>query len=557
MIKRLLLFTLLTLFVLPVMGQGAPEPINDALDDLNERLGTNLTLNDFNWSWSQVAYDNGALGCEESVETFTPDPVVGYNFIFEIGENTYDYRVSADRTIVVLCSVTNINDVDPEVTETPEPLIGEDAEDPYSNPLCGEPPTDISYMPTRLTTEIRGYVTPGLPVNIRTQPATTATATGQLPGDTEFFVVSGPECDAEGFIWWQVEANETTGWIAEGRDGEYFVEPLPGDALASNYPVLTTDNALTLSEISRLQGNFGDSIAFSADNLYVTIPGGFGAEGVLLYDTTELDAGVRSIPAAESLTDVAYGQQANLALFGDANGGVRLWNITPDARLVERAFLNGHDDDVVTVFNPAGSLIASVGGMARLGPEIEDNQNGIIVWDVETVAQVVGLLGHSDGVTGLTFDDTGTVLSSVSLDGTLRFWNLDTGLASAVIEIGGTLNAIADQPGTDYVVVGSEDGTLTMTTSAQNTAFEITTNSPVNAVTFTPDGTFLLSAHENGAVNVWTIDADAGTFAQVTSLLGHTGPVLDVAVSPHGLVFASIGEDNLAILWAVGSNSFG
>lgn len=546
------------LIAVPASGQGAPEPIQDALDDLNERLGTSLTLSDFNWRWSQDSYDNGALGCPEAVDAFTPDPVVGYQFIFEVGDETYDYRVSADRTVVILCSVTNINDVEAEVTETPEPLIGEDTEDPYSNPLCPEPAGDLTYMPTRLSPEIRGYVTPGLPVRLRQQPNTNATVLGDVQGETEFFVISGPECDSEGFLWWNVEAGERTGWIAEGRDGEYFIEPLPAAALATSYPAPTVDNATTIAEVARLQGNFGDRVAISPDNTTLTIPGGLGAEGVMLYDLTDLPAGVRSIPAADRLTDVHFAQQPNLALFGGASGGVRLWNIAPDASLIERAFLFGHDQAVTTLFNPAGSIIASVGGLARLGPEEDINQNAIILWDVETVAQIGGLRSHTDSVTALAFNDAGTVLYSVGADGLLITWDLVAlnPISSTDFALNTAINALANQPGTPFVALGNINGTIILSQGAAADG-RVETDIPVTALAFNADGTLLFSGHENGTVNVWQVDNTTSTLTLLTSLVGHTEAVQDLTVSADGTLIASLGTDNLVILWAVGSNSFG
>lgn len=51
------------------------------------------------------------------------------------------------------------------------------------------------------------------------------------PGDT-FQIVDGPEC-SDGISWWLITTDSVFGWIAEGTDGSYFVEPLSEDAAGS------------------------------------------------------------------------------------------------------------------------------------------------------------------------------------------------------------------------------------------------------------------------------------------------------------------------------------
>lgn len=98
-----------------------------------------------------------------------------------------------------------------EVTDTTD--TGEEA----SPDSCG--------MQTRLLMGSYGTVTPGEPNALRSAPGMgdDSIVTGSLAGGTLFSVLEGPIC-ADGYNWWRVEADELTGWTAEGKDGTYWLE---------------------------------------------------------------------------------------------------------------------------------------------------------------------------------------------------------------------------------------------------------------------------------------------------------------------------------------------
>jgi hypothetical protein len=79
-------------------------------------------------------------------------------------------------------------------------------------------------LPTRLRVGGWGRVTPGLPNTIRNSAAISSRRLGQIPAGGVFSIMAGPVC-ANGIAWWQVSYNNIVGWTAEGRWGEYWVEP--------------------------------------------------------------------------------------------------------------------------------------------------------------------------------------------------------------------------------------------------------------------------------------------------------------------------------------------
>ncbi len=99
---------------------------------------------------------------------------------------------------------------------------------------------DCGDLAPRLSVGGYGWVTftNGLPLNVRETPSRTGPRLAQLPEGTGFLALEGPVC-ADGLAWWRVQAGLTTGWIAEGADGEYFVEPLQATPTAVPAPLPT------------------------------------------------------------------------------------------------------------------------------------------------------------------------------------------------------------------------------------------------------------------------------------------------------------------------------
>jgi WD40 repeat protein len=98
-------------------------------------------------------------------------------------------------------------------------------------PTLSYPPTALAgceaALPTRLYPGARGMVSDDDPalLNVRVQPGTNSRRIAQVsPGQT-FQVTGGPEC-AEGLNWFHIiyGIGAVQGWIAEGQDGQYFVQ---------------------------------------------------------------------------------------------------------------------------------------------------------------------------------------------------------------------------------------------------------------------------------------------------------------------------------------------
>ena len=91
-----------------------------------------------------------------------------------------------------------------------------------NTPLCsGTPKSQVGIGSTARVT-----FTDGTPTRIRKQPGTSAKIIGRIPEGTRFLIVGGHTC-SDGYTWWNIElGNGTRGWMAEGKGGTYYLEPM-------------------------------------------------------------------------------------------------------------------------------------------------------------------------------------------------------------------------------------------------------------------------------------------------------------------------------------------
>lgn len=137
-------------------------------------------------------------------------------------------------------------------------------------------------LPPRLTPGETGYVTPTenpRAVRVRENPTTDAPIIGMLEEGTIFTVTEEASVCAGGIVWWNVTDGTVTGWIAEGVDQDYFVEPSPTDTpeqvdISGLAPVIPVTAAPTLAN-SYAKWNWPPSYTFDLtipDPLTIELP---------------------------------------------------------------------------------------------------------------------------------------------------------------------------------------------------------------------------------------------------------------------------------------------
>jgi len=114
-------------------------------------------------------------------------------------------------------------------------------------------------------------------------------------------------------------------------------------------------------------------------------------------------------------------------------------------------------------------------------------------------------------------------------------------------------------PGVTLITFNA-DGTLLATVSKDNvTLWEIASHKPFplsgeyNVVAFSPDGHFLAAGGAEWLVQLWTVKIGDGIKSWRT-LLGHTGPILDVVFSPDSSKIATASQDGTTKIWDLNSS---
>ncbi len=397
-------FAALMLMLLLVAGsalaQQAPPPqVNAALADLSSRLAISppLTVGNLDrWEWSQSVYPDSSLGCAQAGQTYTTGQYVGYRFLLTYQGVTYDYRVSGDQTIVILCN----NEV---LTETviPAECVAE------------------GYAIPRLRLGRPGRVeTGGVNNLIRDIAGQSGAVLGEIPPGGEFTVIAGPSC-AFGIVWWRVQYNNITGWTAESVNGEYFLEPLNPDGVVVPTPQTPdTPSAISAANLDQLvelplpAGDTGALQAWSPDNTLLALAARGGSNGVWIYDLTASGTPRRQLLSARPVTALAFSPDSTRLAVATDDGTLTVWSLDTNT---PQAVLTGAANVPVTViaYSTDGTLIAT-----------GDSSGVIRIWEPALNLQRVTLQAFSVGVASLSFSPDGTHLVATGTDGAVRLWTL-------------------------------------------------------------------------------------------------------------------------------------
>ncbi|MEU6735961.1 TIR domain-containing protein [Streptomyces physcomitrii] len=235
---------------------------------------------------------------------------------------------------------------------------------------------------------------------------------------------------------------------------------------------------------------------------------------------------------------------------GDRSGTVRLWD-TSTGQLV--AALGPHQGPVFRVrFSPDGSLLASA-------DEGADDQGTVRIWRVGDLRLLHEMHGHTGRVYTLDFHPTGDLLVSGDTEGGVRLWDPRTGLPGPELEqgSGGVYQVVFAHDGHRLAACHSTGDVRLWQLSAGHEGYEATPEhvqpSPHQgsawACRFRPDDTQLVTAGDDGAVQIW----DAATGQGKSIVRGHGRRVNVVAFDATGTILASAGSDGIVRLWEVGT----
>ncbi|UUM22244.1 pentapeptide repeat-containing protein [Mycoavidus sp. SF9855] len=178
------------------------------------------------------------------------------------------------------------------------------------------------------------------------------------------------------------------------------------------------------------------------------------------------------------------------------------------------------------------------------------------LWDVESAEELYTLLGHTDAVTSVAYSPDGKQLASGSWDSTVKLWGVENAEELHTLPgHTGKVSSVTYSPNGEQLALGCWDGTVKLWDVGSTVPKELHPlpghTGAVRSVTYSPNGKQLASSSSDKTVKLW--DVGSAVPKALYTLTGHTGSVTSVAYSRDGKQLASGSWDNTVKLWDVES----
>ena len=171
------------------------------------------------------------------------------------------------------------------------------------------------------------------------------------------------------------------------------------------------------------------------------------------------------------------------------------------------------------------------------------------LWEVSTGIHLRTFRGHSGFVLNVAFSPDGQTLASGSQDSTVRLWEVATGKHLRTLERHTrSVWSVSISPDGQILASGSWDGNIHLWEVATGKHLRRLRWTAVGrSVSFSPDGMTLAGAGEDGAVRLWEV----ATGNRLGAFEGHIDYIKSVSFSSDGMTLASASEDGTVRLWEV------
>ncbi|AFY36498.1 WD40 repeat-containing protein [[Leptolyngbya] sp. PCC 7376] len=250
-------------------------------------------------------------------------------------------------------------------------------------------------------------------------------------------------------------------------------------------------------------------------------------------DVSDLDS---IVSHTAPINSVKFSHDGDFLVTASDDNTLKIWSI--DGYLLTT--LAGHTDRVIHLdVHPNDKTIIS-GSL----------DNTLLVWEWQGSPLLKVLYGHSQAVSGITFNQDGQRIYSVAQDGRLKEWSLEGEnpifLSFEDERMKAQLVSLAVSPDGQQVVTGDEEGNMYIWTSEGKLVSTYDAhNDDILAIAFSPDGKQFATAGRDKVAKIWD---RGGRF--ITPINGHSDAITDITFSDNGTFIATSSWDNTVRAWS-------
>jgi WD40 repeat protein len=231
------------------------------------------------------------------------------------------------------------------------------------------------------------------------------------------------------------------------------------------------------------------------------------------------------------------------------NGDVNLYDAVtgkPQQPLVKKTISSNK-----VLFSPDGKTVANLGVSLNGTTSSAD----VYLWESQEGNFQRKLTGYTLGVVFVVYKPDGKALIAADSDRRLAFWDLRAGTITRTLQLTEEIKSLAISADGKLMAVAGGDfgqaGSITLLDAASGEVKRKLTGHllPVRSVTFSRDGTRLVSGSEDGKVKIWNV----GSGAEERTITNSPLPVLTVAYSSDERAIITGGHDGKVRIWDTNS----
>ncbi len=238
-----------------------------------------------------------------------------------------------------------------------------------------------------------------------------------------------------------------------------------------------------------------------------------------------------------------YAADGRRIVTASLDGTARIWDARTGVQLLvlpanlHKPHNPGYFNIVKTaVFSPDGSHVLTASGNGTAG-----------VWDAESGAAILTLSDHLEDLQAAAYSPDGRLIAA-GYRGGVRVISASSGVG--VRDLAGptgTPSSVEFSPDGTRIAAALDDGTVRVWRMPTGEPLRVLTGHQASVLTavFSPDGARILTASDDRTARIW----DARTGRELLTLSGHRDSVTGAVFSPNGRLVATVSRDTTVRIW--------